>query len=273
MFRVLPIESLDLPELQPYRTMRQSQGHHDQGIFVAEGVKVVRRLLQSRFTVVSVLLPERWVSEFEPLLKTRPEQDIPVYVAAGKHVLEELIGFSMFQGVLAVGRIPKKLSVADILELGARPRLFAAVDGLANAENLGALARNCAAFNVQALIVGETSGSPFLRRSVRNSMGTIFDLPVAETPNLVQSLRDLRERGIRCVAAHPHAAGRTLSQADFTGDCCILFGSEGTGISPAVLEACDEAVAIPMTPTVDSLNVGAAAAVFLYEANRQRGRA
>jgi TrmH family RNA methyltransferase len=61
-----------------------------------------------------------------------------------------------------------------------------------------------------------------------------------------------------------------LSQADLSGDCCLVFGSEGCGLSPAVLAACREAVAIPMPPAVDSLNVGSAAAVFLYEANRQR---
>jgi len=110
-------------------------------------------------------------------------------------------------------------------------------------------------FHVQALIVGETSGSRSCGAPVRNSMGTIFDLPIVETPSLVQSLRELRERG---VVASPRIAreGRTLSQADFTGDSCILFGSEGSGISPAALGVCDEAVAIPMPPTVDSLNVG-----------------
>jgi TrmH family RNA methyltransferase len=87
---------------------------------------------------------------------------------------------------------------------------------------------------------------------------------------LVEVLKDFRTRGIRCIAAHPHTDKKFLSQADFTGDCCIVFGSEGDGISPAVLAACDEAVAIPMPPNVDSLNVAAAAAVFLYEANRQR---
>ena len=91
--------------------------------------------------------------------------------------------------------------------------------------------------------------------------------------SLPQTLRDLRTRGIRCIAAHPHANGRTLSQADFTGDCCVVFGSEGNGLSPEVLAACDEAVAIPMAAGVDSLNVGAAAAVFFYEANRQREKA
>jgi TrmH family RNA methyltransferase len=63
----------------------------------------------------------------------------------------------------------------------------------------------------------------------------------------------------------------TLSRADFTGDCCIVFGSEGQGLTPNVLAACDEAVAVPMAADVDSLNVGSAAAVFLYEASRQRG--
>src|SRR5205814_2594351 len=87
---------------------------------------------------------------------------------------------------------------------------------------------------------------------------------------LVECLKQFRARNIRCIAAHPHTDKRVLSQADFTGDCCIIFGSEGEGISKAVLEACDEAVAIPMPPDVDSLNVGAAAAVFLYEANRHR---
>ena len=268
MFHVQPISSLDLPELQPYRTMRQSQDHWQNGIFVAEGEKVVRRLLESRFTVVSVLLPEKWLPAYEPLLLARPE-NIPVYLA-DKKLLESLIGFSMFQGLLAVGKIPARLALADLWQQSRPPRLFAAVEGLTNAENLGALVRNCAAFNTDALIVGETSSSPFLRRAVRNSMGTIFQLPVLETPNLLGTLRDLRAQGIRTIAAHPHVEGRVLSQVDFTRDCCILFGSEGYGISDAAREICDDAVAIPMPPTVDSLNVAAAAAVFLYEANRQR---
>jgi 23S rRNA (guanosine2251-2'-O)-methyltransferase len=62
----------------------------------------------------------------------------------------------------------------------------------------------------------------------------------------------------------------TLNQAHLGGDCCLVFGSEGYGLAPPTLAACDEAAAIPMTPAVDSLNVASAAAVFLYEASRQR---
>ena len=285
MFRVEKTSSFDSPELRPYATMRRPAAHEAQGIFVAEGTKVVRRLLESNFAVVSVVLPEKWLDDFRPLLEARPEQ-ITVYLA-DKKFLETLVGFSMFQGVLAVGKIPPPVSLDDILSKNRKRLLLVAVDALTNAENLGALVRNCVAFGVQALIVGETSSSPFLRRAIRNSMGTIFQLPVIELAKLglrhrfktkphatrltlAECLKELRTRGVRSIAAHPRTDNKFLSQADFSGDCCIVFGSEGDGISKPVLQACDEAVAIPMPPAVDSLNVGAAAAVFLYEAARQR---
>ena len=281
------ISSFDAPELQPYATMKRPWEHERQGIFVAEGTKVVQRLLESRFAVVSVVLPEKWLDDFRPLLETRPEPII-VYLAE-KKLLETLTGFSMFQGVLAVARIPPPVSLDEIVSNNPKPLLLVAVDALTNAENLGALVRNCVAFGVQALIVSETSSSPFLRRAVRNSMGTIFQLPVIELAKLglrhrfktrphatqltlAECLKALRGGGIRCIAAHPHTDKKFLGQANLSGDCCLVFGSEGDGITPVVLEACDEAVAIPMAPAVDSLNVGAAAAVFLYEVARQRGK-
>jgi tRNA G18 (ribose-2'-O)-methylase SpoU len=270
MFHAQKIESFELPELQPYRTMRRQFEHRQQGIFVAEGEKVVRRLLTSACTVVSVLLPQKWLDALEPLLLSRPE-DVAVFVAE-KKLLETLTGFSMYQGLLAVGKVPAQPSLEDLLSRGREPQLLAAVEGLSSAENLGTIVRNCAAFNVAALLVGETSTSPFLRRAVRSSMGTVFEVPIVETPRLMRTISELRQRGFRCIAAHPHTDGRTLPQADFTGDCCIIFGSEGYGLSGALLEMCDEAVAIPMPRTVDSLNVGSAAAIFLYEANRQRGK-
>ena len=268
MFQVQKIDSLQLPELQPYRTMRRQHEHRQQGIFVAEGEKVVRRLLASRFGVISVLLPEKWFVELRPLLEARPEK-VSVYLAE-KSLLETLTGFSMYQGLLAVGKIPKPISLSQILEASQPPHLLVALDGLSSAENVGALVRNCAAFGVHALLIGETSSSPFLRRAVRSSMGTVFQLPIIECEGLVSTLQDLRARGIRCIAAHPHVSGKTPAQSSLADNCCLVFGSEGYGLAPTTLAACDEAVAIPMASEVDSLNVSSAAAVFLYEVNRQR---
>ncbi len=268
MFSIHKIQSLDLPELEPYRTMRRQMEHRAKGIFVAEGEKVVRRLLESPLTVISLLLPENWVPVLEPLLRLRPE-NITLYVA-DKRLLETLTGFSMYQGVLGLAHVPKPLALEHILESSSRPWLLVATDGLTNAENLGALIRNSAAFEVHALIVGETCCSPFLRRAVRSSMGAIFHLPVIESTSLSATLGELKKRGVRCIGAHPHVEGQTLDQTNFSIDCCLIFGSEGLGITPAIRDFCDECAAIPMPETIDSLNVGSAAAVFLYEANRQR---
>src|SRR6516225_9967659 len=141
MFHIQKISSLDLPELAPYRTLRRAAEHEAQGIFVAEGDKVVRRLLESDFGVVSVLLPENRVAEFEPLLKTRPEKEIPVFAVTKKSVLEELVGFEMFQGVLAIGKIPTVAALETIIAASRSPKLFAAVDGLTSAENIGLVVR------------------------------------------------------------------------------------------------------------------------------------
>ena len=271
MLHVHPVTDFDAPPLSPYRTMRWQKEQRDSGIFVAEGEKVVHRLLESDLEIVSLLLPPKWLEAYQGLIARHPEE-IHAYTA-DKEVLEELTGFTMYQGVLGVAKVPKPIAIDEALHQLQRPLLLVAMDGITSAENVGGLIRGCVAFGTDAIVVGETSCSPYLRRAVRGSMGSIFKLPVIESRNLVETLQIFRSREIRCIAAHPHTDRRVLSQADFSGDCCIVFGSEGLGISPEVLRTCDEAVAIPMQNEVDSLNVSTAGAVFLYEVNRQRKKA
>ena len=268
MVRIHPIESFDLPELQPYRTLRYQYDHRQQGIFVAEGEKVVRRLIESPLGVVSVMLPPPWLAAYERLLAPRAAE-IPIFVGQ-KELLETLTGFSLYQGVLAVGRVPPVQTLDSILGRGPRPMLLAAAERLSNAQNMGALVRNCAAFGAAALLVGETCCSPFIRRAVRASMGAIFSFPALEVGSLKETLQTLRARGWCVVGAHPHASQRTPPQVNFAQDCCVVLGTEGEGLSPEVLDQCNEQVAIPMPPEVDSLNVASASAAFLYEAWRQR---
>lgn len=264
----IPITDLDLPELQPYRTLRRQEEHYRQRIFVAEGEKTLRRLLATDLLVVSVLLTEEWLKVFNPLLSKR-SGEIRIFVAE-KSLLENLIGFTMFQGVMAVARIPEGRSLQQILEQSPTPSLFVATDGVSNAENLGTLVRNCAGFSVDGLLISQGSSSPFLRRAVRSSMGGIFKMPVLERLDLVATFQELRRRKVRCIGAHPHASGKTLPELDLKGGCCIVFGNEAHGISESVLAACDDVASIPMPDHVDSMNVSSAAAVFLYEVWRQR---
>ena len=104
-------------------------------------------------------------------------------------------------------------------------------------------------------------------------MGTVLSLSVHSVPALARGLAALRAgHGFRLVAATP-TGSLPLHEARLTHDCCLVFGHEGLGVSPEVLAVCDEAVAIPMPPEVDSLNVASATAVFLYEARRQQAMA
>ena len=262
------IQSLDLPELELYLTLKRVEEHERAGVLVAANSKVVQRLLTSRFTVMSVLVTQDWLDKLEPQLSARTE-DITVYVA-DKPLLETITGYKMHQCALAVAKIPPQPTFEELLANSPRPLLLAAAEGIASTDNLGAIVRSCAAFGAHFFIAGETCGSPFQRRAVSGSMGSIFEQPVVHVDNLVEKLNTLRAQGVRCLAAHPRADAKKLTDADLRGDCCLVFGTEGPGLSNAVLAACDDILEIPMPSHMNSLNVATCAAVFLYEAMRQR---
>jgi len=266
---IQPVQSLDVPELVLYRTLKRVEEHERAGVLVAANHKVVKRLLASKFTVVSALLTPAWLEKLEPQLRARPEA-VSVYVAE-QPILETITGYKLHQGALAVAKIPPLPDLETLLKISPRPLLLAAVEGIAFAENLGAVVRNCAAFGAHFLIVGESCGSPFQRRAVAGSMGTIFEQPVVRVEKLVETLKMLRARGVRCLAAHPQPGATKLANANLRGDCCLVFGAEGPGLTPAALAVCDDTVEIAMPSHMNSLNVAVATGVFLYEATRQRG--
>ncbi|MBI5772942.1 MAG: RNA methyltransferase [Verrucomicrobia bacterium] len=269
MLHLETIQSLDAPELELYRTLRRSEEHERAGVFVATNAKVVQRLLAAQYPLLSMLLTPAWLEKLGPQLRARPD-DLRVFIAE-KKIVEAISGYQVHQGAFAAAKIPPAPSFEELFAASPRPLLLAAVESISSAENLGAVIRNCVAFGVHFLIVGETCCSPWLRRSVSSSMGAIFAQPLVRTDNLVRTLNELRGRGVRCLAAHPQPGSKKLSAMDLRGDGCVVFGAEGPGLSGAVLAACDDAVEIPMPPGVDSLNVASATAVFLYEARRQRG--
>ena len=152
---IQPVQSLDAPELALYCTLRCVEEHERAGVLVATNIKVVKRLLASRYTVVSALLTPAWLEQLEPQLRAWPEAEISVYVGERK-LLETITGYQLHQGALAVAKIPPQPDFETLLKSVSRPLLLAAVEGIASAENLGAVVRNCAAFGVHFLIVGET---------------------------------------------------------------------------------------------------------------------
>lgn len=267
--RLRTIDDLDAPELRAYRTLRRPEEHLREGLFIAEGEKVAVRLFESGLEVVSVLLTPAWLETHRNALERLiPAPDVFV---APKDLVETIVGFPLHQGIMALGRVPPAPSFDQVLAQASRPRLFVALDGLANAENVGVLVRNAVAFGAAAIAAGETSSSPYLRRAVRNSMGNVFRIPVFHPASLSAWLEDLRDdHAVRIIAADADSGATPLPACDLRGDVCVVFGSEGMGLRPEVLARCHERAFIPMREGVDSLNVASASAAVLYEAARQR---
>ncbi len=260
------VTSLDLPELQPYRTLRRQEEHKKRGIFVAEGEKVVQRLLDSGLPVVSLLATkERYARLSFP---SGQQQEYPIFIA-DHTLIEKIAGLPLHQGIMAVGNLPHEQRLEDLVHKLPKPLFIAAIDGVSLSENVGNIVRNCAAFGVQMVVAGETSCSPYLRRAVRNSMGTVFTLEVVHSLDLAKTLHFLRtECPVSIVAAHPHA-DIPLASLRLTGNVCVVFGNEDAGVSDSIMNVATHVAAIPMSKDVDSLNVGSASAVVLYEVSKQ----
>lgn len=262
------ITTLSHPELEPYRTLRRPEEHLRQGIFVAESGKVVARLLASSLRPMSMLMSDDWYQQFLQAIESHPS---PIKIFIGeKSLLESIVGHRLHQSIMAVAKIPGKITSSDMIRSIPENALYVMADGITNSENMGVIVRNCVCFNADALLVLPSSCDPYLRRSVRNSMGNIFQLPIVYLDDNETDIGRIRTAGIRIYAAHPQPDSMPIGSVRFTARTCIVVGAEGNGISAPVLEQCDETVTIPMKEGVDSLNVASATAVMLWEAMKQQ---
>ena len=266
---VSPVTDIQIPELQPFRTLRRSKEQYAKGLFVAEGEKVLTRLLTSGLRIRSILLTNEWFRMKQDAIAAL---DHPPHVyTASKATLETVVGYNLHQGIMALAELPPEPSIGEVLRKAQGPHLFLAIDDLVNAENVGVIVRNARAFGVTGVLVGETSSSPYLRRAVRNSVGSVFSLPIIHTPDLARMLADLSSHhDVRTYAAETRTGGTPIDAVDLRGNSCIVMGGEAHGVRENVLRACERVIEVPMVTGMDSLNVANATAVCLYEASRQR---
>lgn len=265
---IIDVDTLDLPELEPYRTLRSHTQHWRDGHFVAEGEKTVRALLSSSLSVQSMLISRDWLPLVEEGRASGALDESTIFIAPDA-LLEGIVGYSLHKSLLAVGTLPVNPSLDSLHAAGSKAAVYVALEAIADAENMGMILRNCAAFGVAGLIVGSDSASPYLRRSVRVSLGNVFSLRIHRSADLLESLQRCRsEFGWRVVGTTPRGGVRRLVSPEPDRPLCLLFGSEAHGLTEGAASLCDELFTIPMRDDVDSINVANAVAVALYEATR-----
>jgi len=231
----------------------------EQGLFIAEGDKVIQRAVAAGYPMRSMLMSDKWLPLMTPVL----EATGAVAYVGEPALLEEITGFHVHRGALAAMNRIALPEPAAVLE-GARR--IVVLEGVNNHTNVGAIFRGAAALGMDAVLLAPDCADPLYRRSVRVSMGTVFSIPWTKLEPWPQSLSLLAEHDYRRIALTPAPDAVDLRELSLAKDekAALFLGSEGDGLSARAFAACDLRVRIPMAAGVDSLNVAAAAAVACY---------
>ena len=267
MANIVEITDLDAPDLDVYARLTESQLHNrrnpDQGIFIAESPKVIKIALNAGYIPLSLLMERQHITgDGAQIIEKCPE--IPVYTAE-REILTQLTGYVLTRGVLCAMRRPAPLSPADVIKSAKR---IAVLDGIVDSTNIGAIFRSAAALGMDGVLLTSNCCDPLVRRSVRVSMGTVFQIPWAYFPGEIEDWQAyLKQFGFKTAAmalndkAIPIDAQRLAKEEKLA----VVLGTEGDGLAAKTIEACDYNVIIPMYHNVDSLNVAAASAVAFWQ--------
>ncbi|WP_345712483.1 RNA methyltransferase [Kineococcus glutinatus] len=227
-----------------------------EGLFLAEGVEVIRRALATGHVPRSFLLSEQRAAELADVL----DPDVPVFVAPAA-AFERLTGVDLHRGALASVHRPRPRATADLLPGASR---LVVLEDVVDHTNVGAVFRSAAALGADGVLVSPRCADPLYRRSVRVSMGAALQLPWARAASWPGDLELLRRSGFTVVALALADDAVPLGEFEAPDRVALLLGTEGDGLSRRAVAAADVVVRIPMAAGVDSLNVAAASAVAMW---------
>ena len=275
MPNVLEITDFAAPELDVYARLTENQlvnrADPENGLFIAESPNVILRALDGGYEPVSLLMERRHI-EGQAREVVERCGEIPLYTAP-LPVLTELTGFPLTRGVLCAMRrrpLPKPEEICR------EARRVAVLENIMNPTNLGAIFRSAAALGMDAVLLTPACCDPLYRRSVRVSMGTVFQVPWAYLGEDVSQwpepgMTRLRELGFRSAAMALREDSVSIDDPALMAEekLAIVLGTEGDGLGDGTIADCDYTVRIPMSHGVDSLNVAAASAVAFWQLGRR----
>jgi tRNA G18 (ribose-2'-O)-methylase SpoU len=267
---VVEVDDPDDPRLADYRSLTdvtlRTRIEPPNGLFIAEGALVIERAIAADYQLRSALMTPQWLDRTAPTLQPT---DAPVYLGSDR-LLRTVTGFHVHRGALASVHRRALVEFDELLRNCGR---LVVIEDIVNHTNLGAIFRAAAALGMDGVVLSPASADPLYRRSVRVSMGAVFGVPYARAPRWPGALEQLRAAGFRVIALTPAADAVVLDgvAVGAAERIAVLLGTEGAGLSRRAADLADERVRIPMSAGIDSLNVGAAAAVAFWALGRRNG--
>ena len=258
----------DDPRLAAFFGVRDPELVRGRGQFIAEGRVVVRRAIEDgRYRVRAVLVNDAARAQLAEALASLPS-DTPVFVCETA-MFATLTGYNIHRGCLALVDRPAPNALEDVL---AEAATVVVLDAVANADNVGAIFRNAAAFGCGGVILGPACCDPFYRKAIRTSMGAVLGLPFVVAEPWPAALRRVRAAGFMIAALTPREPAIDLDTfaRERPPRVAIAAGAEGDGLSAEIESIADARVRIPISDAVDSLNVSVAVAIALHALRMNR---
>ena len=235
------------------------------------GPRAIREALATDQPIDKVwVLGDRSNARLLPLLEALKDRGVP-YLRTPLHKLLRLAGKN-HQGIVARAAAMPFAELSEVLirsfEEGRVPLLLIA-DGCTDVRNLGAMARCAVVLGADALVLAEKKGAALGEDALRASAGALLHIPLCRSHNIEETFDELRSYGLQVIAS-TEVAALSCSEVDLSIPLALVVGSEGSGLSQRLLQAADQRVRIPTSTKLATLNLSTAAAILLYEANRQR---
>ena len=271
---LIEVTDIDDPRLNPYLrlTDRQLRSFVDpsRAQMICESAYVIEVALDTGYIPQSLFINSQHLATVSNILDrvTAVDRQIPIYTAPPQ-VMSKITGFAVTRGIFGCFPRPEERTCADVLDGLGTPSRVAVLEGQVDVSNGGAIFRSAAALGADAVLLSPTCADPLNRRSLRVSMGTVLQVPWARLPKPwpAAAIDLLHRHGYTCSALALDQEAIPLDDPTLAADprLALFFGTEGPGLSPAALAACDRTVIIPMRHGVDSLNVAAASAVAFWQ--------
>ena len=273
MSNIIEISDFQAPELDVYARLSEGQllNRHEpeKGMFIAESPRVIERALDAGCVPVSCLVERKHI-EGEAREIIQRCGNVPVYTAEFE-VLTQLTGFKLTRGMLCAMYRPP---LPDVREICGAAKRIAILENVVNPTNVGAVFRSASALGMDAVLLTPESSNPLYRRAIRVSMGTVFQIPwtfFKKNTWPEEGIRLLKELGFRtaALALREDSIGIDDQKLCSEEKLAVILGTEGDGLASSTIADCDYMVRIPMSHSVDSLNVAAASAVAFWELGRR----
>ncbi len=265
MAQIIEIDDVDAEDLSDYTHLRDVQLRRSleakRGLFVAEGIKIIRRALEAGYRPRSFMLASKWYDQLRPLVD---DLDLPIYLCEEKEA-EKITGFHVHRGALGIFEREQRYHLDDLIN----SRRLIVCEDIVDHTNVGAIIRCAAGLGWDGILLAPRAADPLYRRAIKTSMGSSLVMPWARIDDWKDGLLRLKEAGFVLAAmALSEGAIDLDNYAATVGDhdkIAILMGTEGDGLSSRWLSQADVTLTIPMARGIDSLNVAAACAIACYQ--------